>query len=82
MKSKVQRWGKSQGVRISKKILARAGISVGDCVDVVVRDGVIVVTPVRQIRGKRDLRKLVTGIPKGYLPKEWVWGAPVGKEVW
>ncbi len=54
MVTKVQSWGNSQGLRLSKQILADAHVSVGDDVDVAVRDGVIVVTPVKRTRGKSE----------------------------
>ena len=57
-------------------------MAVGDKVDLDVRDGVIVVTPVQQVRGKHSLDDLVRRIPKGYEPTGEEWGGPVGKEVW
>jgi len=80
--TKVQKWGNSQGVRLSKELLSDAEIDVGDAVDVAVRDGALVVTPVRCIRGGHDLNQLVSRIPKGYKPEELDWGPPVGREVW
>ena len=50
--------------------------------DVAVRDGALVVTPVRRVRGGHDLSELVRRIPKDYKPKELDWGHPVGREVW
>ena len=82
MVTKVQSWGNSQGLRLSKQVLADAHVSVGDDVDVVVRDGVIVVTPVKRTRGKVSLAKLVAQIPKNHKPEETDWGVPVGREVW
>ena len=82
MVTKVQRWGNSQGLRIGKQVLEDARISIGDEVDVSVRDGVIMVSPVKRVRGKYSLRKLVSRIPEEYSAEEVDWGAPVGKEVW
>jgi len=82
MVTRVQRWGNSQGLRLAKQVLEEAGISVGDPVDVSTRDGVIVVAPVRRVRGKISLRELVSRIPKNYKPKELDWGAPIGREDW
>ena len=53
-----------------------------DAVDVVVRQGTLVATPVRRVRGGHDLRELVSRIPKDYKPEEVDWGPPVGREVW
>jgi antitoxin MazE len=82
MITKVQKWGNSQGIRLSKELLSDVAINVGDAVDVAVRDGGLVVTPVRCVRGGHDLRKLVRRIPKDYRPEELDWGPPVGREVW
>lgn len=82
MITKIQTWGNSQGLRLSKAMLSDANISVGDSVDVAVRDGALVVTPVRRVRGGHDLRALVRRIPKGEMPMEYDWGSPVGREVW
>ncbi|MGH9361366.1 MAG: AbrB/MazE/SpoVT family DNA-binding domain-containing protein [Thermoanaerobaculia bacterium] len=82
MITKVQKWGNSQGLRLSKQLLGDAEIAVGDAVDVVVRDGTLVVTPLRRVRGGHDLRDLVRRIPEDYEPEEVDWGPPVGREVW
>ena len=82
MLAKVQKWGNSQGLRLSKRVLEDVQISVGEEVDVVVRDGIIVLAPVKRVRGRYSLRRLVARIPKEYRAKELDWGKPVGKEVW
>jgi antitoxin MazE len=82
MNSRIQAWGNSQGVRLSKELLARAGMQVGEEVSVAVHDGTLVITPVRRVRGGHDLRELVACIPEGYEPDELEWGEPVGREAW
>jgi antitoxin MazE len=82
MVTKVQKWGNSQGLRLAKQMLDEARISVGDDVDVSARDGVIVITPVRRIRGKQSLKDLVSRIPENYKSEEIDWGRPVGREAW
>jgi antitoxin MazE len=69
-------------LRLARQVLEDAHISVGDDVDVTTRDGMIVIVPVRRIRGKQSLEELVSRIPKNYEPKEADWGKPVGREVW
>ena len=81
MITKVQKWGNSQGVRLSKQLLSDVEIDVGDAVDVAVRDGALVVTPMRRVRGGHDLRELVRRIPRDYEQKELDWGRPAGREV-
>jgi antitoxin MazE len=82
MVTKVQKWGNSQGLRLPKQMLEEVRISVGDDVDVTTRDGVIVVAPVKKVRGKHSLRELVSRIPEGYAAGELDWGEPVGREAW
>jgi antitoxin MazE len=82
MVAKIQKWGNSQGLRINSQVLEDAHISVGDEVDIVVHEGLIVVAPKRKIRGKYNLQQLVSRIPKNYQAEEINWGEPFGKEVW
>ena len=82
MVTKIQKWGNSQGLRLSKELLSNADIDVGDAVEVVVRKGTLVVTPIRRVRGGHDLRELVGRISKEHRSEELDWGPPVGREVW
>ena len=82
MVTKVQKWGNSQGIRLGKLLLEQADIEVGDAVDIAVQDGVLVITPVRRVRGGHDLRALVREIDESYEPEELDWGPPAGREVW
>lgn len=82
MRAKIQKWGNSQGLRITKALLADACINVGDDVNITVKEGTLIVTPAQRIRKKYNLKDLVEKIPEGYQAKETDWGKPVGKEVW
>ena len=82
MVTKVQKWGNSQGLRVSREVLSQAQISVGDEVQVIVKHGAIVVKPTVKIRGAYNLKELVSRMPRGYKPREEDWGPPVGKEDW
>ena len=82
MITRVQKWGNSQGLRLSKELLSNVEIGVGDAGEGAARDGVLVVTPGRRVRGGRDLRDLVQRIRKDYSAEELDWGEAVGKEVW
>ena len=82
MLAKIQKWGNSQGLRLAKNLLADAQLDVGDEVDIIVKDGIMLVTPAKMIRGKHSLKDLVARIPKNYKTEELDWGKPVGKEVW
>ena len=82
MVAKVQKWGNSQGLRLAKQVLEDARISVGDRVDVAARDGMIVIAPLRRVRGKHSLQELVSRIPRNYRAREIDWGKAVGREAW
>ena len=82
MLTKIQKWGNSQGLRLAKNVLEDANLEVGDEVDVAVRDDIIVIAPIRKIRGRYRLEDLVAQIPEDYHAGEVDWGVPVGKEVW
>lgn len=82
MITRIQKWGNSQGLRLSKALLSDADIGVGDAVEVALHKGALIVTPARRIRGGHNLRDLVRRIPKDYRPGELDWGTPAGREVW
>jgi mRNA interferase MazF len=82
MLAKIQKWGNSQGLRLSKNLLADAQISVGDEVHIAVKDGIITISPAKRKRGRHNLKDLVARIPDNYQANEVDWGEPVGKEIW
>jgi antitoxin MazE len=82
MITKVQKWGNSQGLRLSKELLADVHIEVGDAVHVSVQEGSLIITPAHRVRGSRSLEELAARVPKDYRPSELDWGPPAGREVW
>jgi antitoxin MazE len=82
MLAKIQKWGNSQGLRLAKNLLTDAQLSIGDEVDISVKDGIMIVTPAKRIRGRHKLKDLVARIPENYQASEVDWGEPVGKEAW
>jgi antitoxin MazE len=82
MKTIIRKWGNSQGLRIPKSMLEEAQVEVGATVEISIRDGVLVLTPVRTRRSPLRLEDLVAALPKGYRPEKIDWGKPSGKEVW
>ena len=82
MLSKIQKWENSQGLRLTKVLLQKAQINVGDEVNVSVQNGRIIVEPATKVRGRYDLKELVSKIPQEYQAEELDWGEPVGKEEW
>jgi antitoxin MazE len=82
MRTKIQRWGNSQGVRLSRETLASAGIAVGDAVDITVESGIVRIASAKRVPGGVDLASLLAAIPDDYTPEEVDWGPPRGREVW
>ena len=82
MLGKVQKWGNSQGLRLTKALLADVQIDIGDDINIEVKDDAIVITPIKKKRGQHNLKKLVARIPKDYQAKKVDWGKPVGNEAW
>jgi len=82
MLTRLQKWGNSQGLRISRELLAQADIDVGDSLQVSAHDGTLVVTPARRIRGGVALEGLVDRIREGSAREDLDWGPPSGREVW
>jgi len=80
MVAKVQKWGNSQGLRLAKHVLERAGISVGDDVEVIVGEEQILIKKLS--RPKFDLAEMVSRMPRDYKAREESFGKPVGKEEW
>jgi antitoxin MazE len=75
---KVQRWGNSQGLRLSKQLLEQADIAVGEDIEIVAKKGQIILKKTK----KFDLAEMVSRMPKDYQVQEESFGKPVGKEVW
>ncbi|HRZ84474.1 MAG TPA: AbrB/MazE/SpoVT family DNA-binding domain-containing protein [Candidatus Hydrogenedentes bacterium] len=82
MVTKVQKWGNSQGLRLSRELLQAARITVGDEVVVTANEGEIRITPASRVRGRYRLKELLDRVPpRGKTPEE-DWGRPEGGEVW
>ena len=81
MRAKIQKWGNSQGLRLPKSILEEASISIGDDVEIIAREGQIMVRPARARRRYR-LEDLVARMPADYQVEEEPFGKPVGREEW
>lgn len=82
MLSKVQKWGKSQGIIIPKTFLENTNIKVGEEVDISAHEGKIIVTAKAKARGQYNIKDLVNQMPEDYAPEELSWGGPVGREIW
>ena len=87
MKTKLQRWGNSQGVRLPKSIVESLGMTVGSTVIVEVSEdhSRITLKPAKndlQVRGRHRIEDLIAGSSPKAFSGEYDWGTTHGKEVW
>lgn len=79
MRTRISKWGNSLAVRLPKPFVDELGLAHGAEVEIVLRDGRIVLTAAGREYG---LEELVDGITSENLPAETDWGRPQGREVW
>lgn len=87
MRTTLQRWGNSQGVRLPKSIVESLGMSVGAPVIVEISGdhSQITITPAtesRPVRGRHRIEDLIAESDPNAFATEHDWGKPHGKEVW
>jgi antitoxin MazE len=80
MKTKVQRWGNSLGIRIPKALAQEAALESDSEVDISSQDGKIVISPLKQ--KSVSLRQLLSRVTEANLHAEIATGEPEGKEAW
>lgn len=87
MRTTLQRWGNSQGVRLPKSIIESMGMNVGAPVILEVSEdhSRITITPAtesRPIRGRHRIENLIAESAPSAFSGEHNWGKAHGKEVW
>lgn len=80
MNARIQKWGNSQGLRVSKPLLEAAHFMVGEEVVLLAEEGQITIKAAR--KPKVTIQSLAARMPKNYKPFEESSGPPRGKEVW
>ncbi len=80
MKAKVQKWGNSLGIRIPRTLATEVLLETDSEVDLVARDGTIVIVPSRQKR--LSLRQLLSRVTDSNLHAEIPSGKVKGREAW
>ena len=78
MLSQVSKWGNSQGIRISKKLLQRASIGLNDKVEIKAKENMLIIIPTTE--------KTLDWYLDGYEnePDRYDWGStgePKGREL-
>lgn len=77
--SKLQKWGNSLALRIPAALAEQLDVADGTEVELTVRDGELVVRPIRQ--SKLSLRELLKDCKPSHLHGEIDFGEDVGREV-
>jgi antitoxin MazE len=80
MKAKIQKWGNSLGVRIPKALAQEALVESDSLVDIVARNGKIIITP--SVPEVFSLRQLLSKVTDDNRHEEISTGAPAGREAW
>ena len=80
MQVQLKPWGNSQGIRLSKDILASANFKPDDVLDVKVEAGSIILSKQFRHRTLRERAAAYNGNLN--LSEEFDWGEPRGNEVW
>ncbi len=80
MKTRVQKWGNSLGVRIPKSFASEIGIDRDSSVQMMIEEGAILIVPERE--SSWTLEALLAGVTDDNKPSEWDTGGPEGEEPW
>lgn len=80
MQTKIQKWGNSLGLRIPRAFAKEAGVAAGVEVDLSIRDGKLIISPVGRV--KYRLADLVQKVTAKNRHDEVDTGSPVGREAW
>ncbi len=78
MQTRMQKWGNSHAVRIPKTIMEMAKIEENDKISIEVKDGNIVILPIKKHKGLDDR---IGEYESRYECNEWDTGEPQGKEI-
>lgn len=76
----IQKWGNSQGLRVTKDILRKLNLYVGDRVILNVKKDKIIINLIDKDELNFTLNELVSKMPKNYKSKELSWGKKEGCE--
>lgn len=80
MRTKIQKWGNSLGLRIPKSFAAETGVEAGSDVELSVKNGQLTVRPI--LRPQYDLDDLLQKVTSKNVHGEIDSGDAVGREGW
>lgn len=79
MKTKIQKWGNSLGVRLPKSITEQKALRAGLGVSIVIKDNQIVIEPREE---ELSLESMLATVSTDNLHEETDWSPAQGNEVW
>ncbi|NIP75913.1 MAG: AbrB/MazE/SpoVT family DNA-binding domain-containing protein [Xanthomonadales bacterium] len=79
MRGQIAKWGNSLALRLPKQVLRDARITEGATVSIELREGSVILTPVRPTF---TLAQLLTGYESEHRQPETDWGPARGEEAW
>lgn len=79
MTTSIQKWGNSQGVRISKILLDTVKWSENEQITIVVENGKLIIEKAKEKR--KNIKELFADYEEEYTPTEIDWGKPEGNEI-
>ena len=79
MQTKIKKWGNSLALRIPKLLALDANLKQNEWVDLSIEKNSIVITPIGE--KEYSLEKLLKGVTKNNLHREFDTRAPTGKEI-
>lgn len=79
MKTTLQKWGNSQGIRIPKYILDSVNWKENEQVVLNAEEGKLII---EKCHRRKSIEELFDGYDGEYKPVDIDWGKPVGKEIW
>ena len=87
MRTKIVKWGNSQGIRLPKAFLKNIQITENDPVDITLENEKIVIKKANAREHKTTKQRLIEFYGEKFeknalQQKEIDWGKPVGNEVW
>ncbi len=80
MTVQIVKWGNSQGIRISRKMMELSGIGLDEEVEMLVEEGKIIIQKQKRHRTLEERASEYGGKLGPYT--EYDWGEPAGREIW
>lgn len=81
MTTTIQKWGNSQGIRLSKSLLDSIKWQENEEINIKTENNKIIIEKVIKAQ-KKNIKELFENYDGNYIPTKIDWGKPVGKEIW